>query len=363
MSAEWRERIEMSRLLHIATLALLLASIGHAAALPQRQDVPGPADGYTSLSTAPLTHCIAFSAYVDGYDPISGPHPGPELVDQLMARVRDMGFRCILVYGTMAEFDPIYVAAERYGLQVIAIIWLDGDATFNQASIAAGIQRAKAQPQIVVRLSCGSEVRIRHGVAVAEPIIRDCLTQVVEAGVSKPVGYIDSWWGWCDEAWPCRTWGLASQVDWIGVNIYPWWENKYSGLYPCTPAEDAAAFTVARYQAMRDHYSGREVLLTEFGWPAGPDDYMPTNAYTGQQCGVASPANQHLVIEQTLDALDAAGLSGILFQAFREPWKVRYEGPVGEYWGVCSESAPYTCPFAYGMRWRSFLPLVLTMRQ
>ena len=341
----------MRRLMRIAAIAILLALVAHPGAVQQTQP-----------AVLIPTHGIAFSSYVTGYDPIHGPHPAPELVDSLMQRVRAMGFRRILVYGVTAGFDPVYEAAERYGLQVIAIIWLD-HVVADQASIAAGIQRAKAQPKTIERLSCGSEVRTRHGVAAAEAAIRDCLTQVRAAGVSQPVGSIDSWWGWCNEAWPCQDWGLAADVDWIGVNIYPWWENKYSGLFPCTPADEAAAFTVARYQAMREQYAGKDVLLTEFGWPAGPDGYTETNRYTQQQCGVASPANQHLVVEQTLAALDAAGLPGIVFEAFHEPWKASAEGPVGAHWGVCSGEAPYTCPFAYGMRERAFLPLLLTGRQ
>jgi hypothetical protein len=37
-------------------------------------------------------------------------------------------------------------------------------------------------------------------------------------------------------------------VDWIGVNVYPWWENKYSPLFPCIPAEEAAAFHRSRVE-------------------------------------------------------------------------------------------------------------------
>lgn len=349
----------MNRLVRIAILTTVLVSVVHAFAVRQAQGVAEPASTSAQPTAMSPTHGIAFSPYVTGYDPNSGPQPGPELVDRLMQRVRAMGFRRILVYGATPGFDAVYEAAERYGVRVIAIIWLDKDAAANQASIAAGIQRAKAQPQTIERLSCGSEVRTRHGLAVSQPLIEDCLAQVRAADVSQPVGSIDSWWGWCNEAWPCQTWGLATKVDWIGVNIYPWWENKYSGIFPCTPAGEAAAFTVARYQAMRSQYAGQEVLLTEFGWPAGPHGHAETNVHTGQRCGIAGAANQRLVVEQTLAALDAAGLPGIVFEAFQEPWKTASEGPVGAYWGVCGGDVPYSCPFVYGLRRRAYAPMVL----
>jgi exo-beta-1,3-glucanase (GH17 family) len=72
-----------------------------------------------------------------------------------------------------------------------------------------------------------------------------------------------------------------------------------------------------------DTYPDKEVLLTEFGWPAGPKGYSETNQFIGQKCGVASNANQNLVIRDTLAKLDEKGWSGVVFEAFREQWKER----------------------------------------
>ena len=98
--------------------------------------------------------------------------------------------------------------------------------------------------------------------------------------------------------------------------------------------------------------------MTEFGWPAGPDGYNETNLHTGQQCGVASEANQRLVVEQTLAKLEQAAQSGTLFEVFREAWKSTAEGVVGPYWGVCQGSPPYTCAAPYGLEHRLYLPVM-----
>ena len=204
----------------------------------------GSALGQPASTPPEPLRCAAFSPYVDGYNPNSGPHPPPALIDALLeAQVQRLGFRCIMTYGMLNGLDYTFAAAQSRGVKVIAIIWLDSDPAVNAASIAAGILNAKLYPDTILRLACGSEVRTRHGAAVAEPIIRDCISQVKAAGVAQPVTSIDTWWGWCDEAWPCQTWRLAADVDWIGANIFPWWENKYSGLFPCTPAQKAADFT------------------------------------------------------------------------------------------------------------------------
>jgi len=75
-------------------------------------------------------------------------------------------------------------------------------------------------------------------------------------------------------------------------------------------------------------------VLTEFGWPAGPNGYTEANEKTGQRCGVAGEDNQRDVFEATLARLTALNLWGTTFAAVREPWKARSEGAVGSYWGL-----------------------------
>jgi exo-beta-1,3-glucanase (GH17 family) len=96
-----------------------------------------------------------------------------------------------------------------------------------------------------------------------------------------------------------------------------------------------------------DLYPEKEVILTEFGWPGGPRGYRETNDYTGQRCGIANEANQDLVIMETLTKLDEKQWSGVVFEAFRENWKRRYEGRVGPFWGICKGTWPYKCKSFY----------------
>jgi exo-beta-1,3-glucanase (GH17 family) len=293
--------------------------------------VPGRAQTPAAL------RCVAFSPYPAGYDAERGPHPPPGLIAGLLDDTRKRtGLNCIQTYGVLNGLDYIFEAAEARAMTVIAIIWLGLAESENDASITKGIQAALRYPSTIVRLSCGSELRTRHGAAIAEPIIRRCLSRLRAAGVTQPVTSIDTWWSWCNEAWGCATWPLAADVNWIGINIFPWWENKFSGLFPCTTAANSAAFHVQRLQDVMTRYPGKEVILTEFGWPAGPEGYSELNIRTGHRCGIAGAANQRLAVDSTRARLDQLGFPGVLFEAVREPWKNRNEGPVGEFWGVLS---------------------------
>jgi exo-beta-1,3-glucanase (GH17 family) len=290
--------------------------------------------------------CVAFSPYVGNLDQDFGPHPGPAVIDELLdIIIEQTGFTCILTYGVLNGLDYTFEAAAKRWLKVIAIIWLDKDPIVNQASIKTGITLAKRHPDTIIRLSCGSEFRTRNGTAL-DSILRDCITQVRGAGVTQPLTSIDTWWEWCNRSWPCRKRDLADDVDWIGINVYAWWENRNSGYWTCTTAADAAEFHVACLQDVKTRYLSRDVVMTEFGWPAGPDGLKQRNDYSGEICqgAEASEVNQRHVLLETLVKLDALGWRGIVFESFREEsWKIRKEGAVGPFWGVCHGDSSFDC--------------------
>jgi exo-beta-1,3-glucanase (GH17 family) len=290
-----------------------------------------------------VLQCVAFSPYVGNLNPDYGVHPSRELIDTLLDHLlKETPFRCIMTYGVMNGLEYTFAAAEARKLKVIAIVWLDKDVTVNSQSIASGIEVAKAFPQTIIRLSCGSEVRTRHAYAFDGEISR-CIEAMRQAGVKQPITTIDTWWEWCNRVQPCQPTSFGATVDWIGTNIFPWWENKHSGLFPCTSAAQAADFHIARLEEIRRTYPGKEVIITEFGWPDGPEGATESNVQTGQHCGVSSEQNQSLVVRETFEKLAARKWSGVVFEAFSENWKPSNEGNFGSYWGICQGVPPYTC--------------------
>ena len=297
----------------------------------------------TTPPQAQAMQCAAFSPYVDGLNPEYGAHPSAELIDGLLDRlIAETPFRCIMTYGVINGLEQVFAGAESRKLKVIAIIWLDKDVAMNSRSIAGGIAAAKHYPDTIVKLSCGSEVRTRHGTRFDGEILR-CIDALRGAGVTQPITTIDTWWEWCDRKIDCRQNLFSDKVDWIGTNIFPWWENKFSGIHPCTTAEQAADFHIARLTELHETYPGKEVIVTEFGWPNGPNGGTELNGHTGQHCGIASPANQALVVKTTFSQLAEKNWSGVVFEAFSESWKPGSEGLFGGFWGVCQGEPPYRC--------------------
>ncbi len=287
--------------------------------------------------------CVAFSPYVDKLNPNFGPQPSPQLIETLLDKiVQQTSFRCIMTYGVLNGLDHTFAAAKVRNIKVIAILWIDKDTNVNSQSISRGIALAREFPETIIKLSCGSEVRTRHGPALDSEIMR-CINAMREAKIMQPISTIDTWWEWCDRSRPCKHTGFEASVDWIGVNIFPWWENKYAGVHSCTPAEKAADFQIERLQEIRRTYPGKDVILTEFGWPDGPEGATETNKKTGEKCGIANAKNQELVIKSTLRKMAALNWSATVFEAFSENWKPNDEGNFGNYWGICQGQPPYNC--------------------
>ena len=287
--------------------------------------------------------CVAFSPYVDNFNPNYGPHPTPVIIDTLLDRlVKDTPYRCIMTYGVLNGLDYTFKAAQVRKIKVIAIIWLDNDPSVNKQSIAKGIEAIKAYSDTIIKIACGSELRTRHSPTI-DGEIHQCIDGLRAAGIKQPITTIDTWWEWCNRNSNCQQTSFTNKVDWIGINVFPWWENKHAGKHTCTTADQAADFHIARMKEVRRTYPGKEVMLTEFGWPYGPEGGTEANIHSGEKCGVANRKNQLTVIKSTFRKLAHLGWPGTLFEAFSEHWKPEDEGHFGSYWGICSGKPPFEC--------------------
>jgi exo-beta-1,3-glucanase (GH17 family) len=247
-----------------------------------------------------------------------------------------------MTYGVLNGLEAIFPAAKKRDIKVIAILWIDKDKRVNTDSIAHGIALALEYPETIIRLSCGSEVRTRNNFAFDGETER-CLNALREAKVSQPIGVIDTWWEWCNRTQPCHQNQFSAKVDWIGINIFPWWENLHADLFPCVNANDAADFHLARWQEVKNANPTKEVIVTEFGWVYAPEGKGQINLKTKKECGVASRKNQQLVVQSTFKKLAEKKVSAVAFEAFSENWKPNEEGDFGRYWGLCDSTPPYNC--------------------
>jgi cellulose synthase/poly-beta-1,6-N-acetylglucosamine synthase-like glycosyltransferase/exo-beta-1,3-glucanase (GH17 family) len=109
---------------------------------------------------------------------------------------------------------------------------------------------------------------------------------------------------------------LASNVDFIGAHVLPYWEQ-----YSSAEAVDQA---INRYQFLRNQFPGKRIMIAEFGWPSN-----------GYNLGKADPGpfQQASVLRNFVNRAEAIGMEYNIVEAIDQPWKY-FEGGVGPYWGM-----------------------------
>ncbi|KAL0487146.1 cell surface mannoprotein [Acrasis kona] len=276
-------------------------------------------DAFTPSGGSP--GCIAFGPYVRGFGP--GAHVPDDLVNRLLdIMIRDTGFRCIQLYGLDARIAKI---AKSKGIKVHGIVWLNlGDNTAAINSAIAAVQQVGTDT--ILGVSCGSELFVRNQgqQAYVEQTIRACIRGIRDA-VKVPVGINDA-----SPSWFNQYWRMADEVDYIGVNLYPFFDNYFGG---CSHANEAGLKTINLYRQAKNKYSGKLVLITEAGWPG--------NNHGARGCAATSDNDQRLAMQQIVDEFRRERAPVVIFELFREPWKG--EGNGEDSFGVCVGDAPYNC--------------------
>jgi GPH family glycoside/pentoside/hexuronide:cation symporter len=110
---------------------------------------------------------------------------------------------------------------------------------------------------------------------------------------------------------------VVAAVDIIFPNYYPYWEGQ--------PIDSAMANVHRWHQWLVDAYPGKEIIVSESGWPSCGNPYGEA---------VPSPENASFYFLNFVSWARAEGIRYFYFSALDEPWKAGPEGPQGACWGV-----------------------------
>ena len=95
--------------------------------------------------------------------------------------------------------------------------------------------------------------------------------------LSKPVGHVDTWQIWLDPKYGQR---LLPNVDFVGMDDYPYWENMAN--------DESASNITGNYEKVVASVKGKPVWITETGWPVN----APANSSNPAKPGL-SEASQY----------------------------------------------------------------------
>ena len=200
----------------------------------------------------------------------------------------------IRTFGTQYGLELVPALAKQRGLKVIVGIWLSKDTLANAVQIANGIAIAKAG--YADRLIVGSEALLRGDLTPAQLI--KYIQQVKQANPNIPVSTADVYNHFL--TYP----DVVQAVDFIAVNIYPFWEG--------VTVECAMMRFHEAYLSLLPLKGGKEIFISEAGWKtSGPIE------------GDAVPSLKNAIRydRELLSWSKAYGIPVSLFSFIDEPWK------------------------------------------
>ncbi len=233
----------------------------------------------------------------------------PEQIAEDLAELAKVS-KCIRTYSIDNGLDKVPGLASKVGLKVLLGVWIGRDRAKNAHLIDIAVSLTKDHPDTITAIIVGSEVLLRGEMIVSDlrEIIRSVRPRVV-----VPVTYADVWEFWL------RYREIGADVDFVTIHFLPYWED-----FP-PRAEDAAAHVDGIRKQVAAAFPGKEILIGEAGWPS--HGRMREGA-------LASRINQARFISEILDRARRENFRVNLFEAYDEPWKRRWEGTVGGYWGL-----------------------------
>ena len=216
--------------------------------------------------------------------------------------------RAIRLYSSTGGVELVPPIANEFGIKVTVGAWIDKNADRNEREIAAAIDLAKLNSNVIA-IVVGNET-VYRGEQKVEDLIE--LIKRVKTAVNGrvPVTTGEIWNIWRDNP------ELGSSVDFIAAHVLPYWEN-----FTDKQAVDQA-FSI--YALLREQFLSKRVMIAEFGWPSAGYNLATDDP---------SPFEQAVVLRNFVTRAEAIDMEYNIVEAIDQPWK-SFEAGVGPYWGI-----------------------------
>ena len=249
---------------------------------------------------------ISFNPYQRSDDPLEKEMPSVSEIEADIERLKSktLFLRTYSTEGTLASIPEI---ASKHNLKVILSAWIENNRERNKEEVERAIKIAGLNKN-VTRLIIGNETQLTKTIPQSELI---GYLQEARKRLHTPVSTAEPWDFWINNP------DFVQHVDFIAIHVLPYWNE--------VPIEEAVDYVVGKYNAVRNAFPGRVVLLAETGWPSN-----------GPQVGAAqaSLSNQATFVREFLYRVKSERIRYNIIEAFDQPWKKQIEGLAGAHWGI-----------------------------
>ncbi len=326
--------IRMHRVV-VGVLAWLGVSVASAQDAELRQD--------PSALLIGQVEAVCYSGFRAGQHPDRGDGANnptdAQIFEDLRLLVEHTPFRLIRVYDSRENSEAVLRIIRENGLPIRVMLgaWLSAELsnpncpwmpepypdavlaankTGNAAEVRRAIELANEYDDIVVAVNVGNEALVSwtdHLVPVEKVIgyVRE-----VKAGIEQPVTVAENyeWWAQSGAA-------LAAELDFVGVHLYPIWEER--------DIDEGLSYSIENMQRVRNALPDARLAILEAGWATTASEF-------GDR---ASEAKQDRYYAELMDWAKAMSITTFFFAAFDESWKGDPNNPLGaeKHWGVFFE--------------------------
>jgi exo-beta-1,3-glucanase (GH17 family) len=219
--------------------------------------------------------------------------------------------RWVRTYGVSGGMEDVPHIAHNLKLKAAIGAWLSKNKAYNEKEFEILIYEAKRGNVDLAII--GNEVLLHNYLKSAELISYMRRFRAQAPNVPVTTAEVDTELIKRPE--------IISECDIIMANFHPYWEG--------VNVNDAIPWLETRYKRLKDLAKGKEVIISETGWPSA-----------GESVGaaVASPENSVLFFNNFLDWAHTWGITYFYFEAYDAPWKASYEGVRGAHWGLWNQN-------------------------
>ncbi|MDR3445210.1 MULTISPECIES: glycosyltransferase family 2 protein [unclassified Dyella] len=279
---------------------------------------------------------FALSAFQRYQNPLKNDFPSDDEIDGDLKLLKRYTSR-IRTYSTL-ENPQVYRLAEKEGLQVMAGAWIDRRLDNNEKEVETLIAQARRYPNSINRVVVGNEVLYRNDVPPEQLM---AYADRVRAAIHQPVTIAE----------PIGTWQkypeLAEHVDFITVHLFPYWNGiPVTGQGKGLDAFPAVADVLGSYEALKQMYPGKPIVIGEVGWPSNGDRFKYADP---------SVSNEAIFLRTWFNVAKRENIDYYVMEAFDQPWKEALSGRTEAYWGMFNadrqQKFPFTGPVTEDVMW------------
>ena len=306
--------------------------------LTERQDpfITREFDPY--LNGSWIGKAISYGFYRKGQAPGSKGPSEAQILEDLEIILNH--WNLIRVYGSDKNSEKVLKVIRKNNLpiKVMLGVWLEDEKdnperkNENIKEALKAIKLANEYSEIISAINVGNETQVFWSAHKMETASLINYLRTVRNNTDVPVTTADDYNFWNKP----ESKSVASEVDFIVVNIYPLWNGK-------TLENSIEWMSNIFFNEIREFHSDKTIVLGEIGWAT---NYDSTKTGDGQQGslikGEVSYAAQEKFLLKLSEWIDKNQVTTFLFEAFDEPWKGGGEnsGPneIEKHWGVFYEN-------------------------